>query len=288
MAGGNAERLEQEAVRTTIVGGRPPGIGQAIGAVPRGMEVLIKKAAVDAEFRALVLDHRADAGKEIGLGLLPSEAAMLNGIPRAQLAAIIANTRVEPRLRPTLLGRAAAVMLVALGVGVAVAGDPMAPGGIRPDAPISGAAVERATPQACGRGLWAAIAKADTTQMGSFYADEIVLLPGCELLKKEWGINSSGERNKAVTFKRADIMKGYQALFDKIGREKVQAVFGKVAEDKIKFSGVSLNDETFPGTRQGDIIMTVATGPGDDRLRFVLRKNEADKSWRVVMEQTDY
>jgi len=42
------ESVEQEAVRTTIVGGRPPGSGQPVGRIPRGIEVLLKKAAVDA------------------------------------------------------------------------------------------------------------------------------------------------------------------------------------------------------------------------------------------------
>ena len=38
--------LEQPAVVTTIVGGRPPGAGLPIGTVPRGIEVLVKRAAV--------------------------------------------------------------------------------------------------------------------------------------------------------------------------------------------------------------------------------------------------
>ena len=47
--------MEQEAVRTTIVGGRPPGCGQPVGQIPRGIEVLVKKAAVDPEFKTLLL-----------------------------------------------------------------------------------------------------------------------------------------------------------------------------------------------------------------------------------------
>ena len=35
--------LEQPAVVTTIVGGRPPSAGQPIGTVPRGIEVLVRK-----------------------------------------------------------------------------------------------------------------------------------------------------------------------------------------------------------------------------------------------------
>ncbi len=42
---------EQEVVRTTIVGGRPPGSGQRLGPIPRGIEVLVRKASVDPEFK---------------------------------------------------------------------------------------------------------------------------------------------------------------------------------------------------------------------------------------------
>ena len=113
--------VEQEAVRTTIVGGRPPGSGKPLGPIPRGIEVLVKKAAVDAEFKRLLLEKRAGAAKEIGLALDPAEAVMLAAAPAAQLESVIAQTTVAPSLRPAFLGRAAAVMLVALGVGVAVA-----------------------------------------------------------------------------------------------------------------------------------------------------------------------
>ena len=46
---------EQPAVRTTIVGGRPPGSGHGVGQIPRGIELLVKKASVDPEFRKLLL-----------------------------------------------------------------------------------------------------------------------------------------------------------------------------------------------------------------------------------------
>ena len=68
---------EQTAVRTTIVGGRPPGSGQSVGPIPRGIEILVKKAAVDLEFKQVLLAKRADAAAEIGLELDPAEAMML-------------------------------------------------------------------------------------------------------------------------------------------------------------------------------------------------------------------
>ncbi|UCE27638.1 MAG: hypothetical protein JSW52_02480 [Candidatus Coatesbacteria bacterium] len=129
---------EQPAVRTTIVGGRPPGPGKGVGSVPRGIEVLTKKAAVDEEFKDLLLAERSAAADAISLELNEAEAAMLDGIPEVQLEGIIANTTVNPKLRPAFMGRAAAVMLAALGVTVAAADaypEYEAATGARPDYP---------------------------------------------------------------------------------------------------------------------------------------------------------
>ena len=52
---------EQEAVNTTIVGGRPPGCGKPVGEIPRGIEILVKKASVDEAFKELLLARRAEA-----------------------------------------------------------------------------------------------------------------------------------------------------------------------------------------------------------------------------------
>ena len=128
-------RTEMPAVRTTIVGGRPPGCGKGIGKIPRGIEVLVKKASVDDEFRKLLLETRAGAASEIGLKLDPAEVMMLNGVPLGQLETIIANTRLRPTQRKLFMGRAAAVMLAALGAAATVACDKPVVDGIRPEAP---------------------------------------------------------------------------------------------------------------------------------------------------------
>ena len=107
---------EQEAVRTTIVGGRPPGSGQQLGAIPRGVEVLVKKASVDEEFREVLLAERAGAAERIGLTLDPAEALMLAAVPSEQLETIIVRTNVPTEHRRAFLGTAAAAMLAALGV----------------------------------------------------------------------------------------------------------------------------------------------------------------------------
>jgi hypothetical protein len=115
---------EQDAVRTTIVGGRPPGSGQGLGAIPRGIEVLVRKAAVDAAFRDLLMSDRAAAAKTIDLRLSAAEAAMLAAVPEAQLAAIIDATTVRPKAVPAFLGHSAAAMLVALGAVTTLTGCP--------------------------------------------------------------------------------------------------------------------------------------------------------------------
>lgn len=110
-------------------------MADAANAVPRGIEVLVKKAAVDAEFRTLLLERRAAAAEEIGLHLDPAEGAMLNSIPASLLEGIIARTTVSPMSRAAFLGKAAAVMLVALGTDLVAAEGPPPPGGIAPDRP---------------------------------------------------------------------------------------------------------------------------------------------------------
>ncbi len=163
---------EQPAVSTTIVGGRPPGPGQAVGDVPRGVEVLIKKAAVDAAFRDCLLSERDGAAAKIGLALEPAEAAMLRGIPAAQLAAVVARTRVSPNLHAAFMTYTAAVMLAALGAvaaGCKSGGDTTTnntprPTGIQPDWPPT---VE--TAKTAGTAATAATAGTAIGNAGGYY-----------------------------------------------------------------------------------------------------------------------
>mgnify|MGYP000513039370 CR=1 FL=1 len=124
--------IEQEAVKTTIVGGRPPGSGKPVGKIPRGIEVLVKKASIDSAFKTLLLEKRADAAKEIELALEPSEVMMLNAVPREQLESIITKTTIRPSQRAAFMGKVAALMIVAL---TATSGCKKVSEGIRPDRP---------------------------------------------------------------------------------------------------------------------------------------------------------
>jgi hypothetical protein len=58
-------------------------------AIRQGIHVFVRKAVVDAEFRALLLARRAEAAKEIDLKLSPAEEMLLAAVPAAQVEAII-------------------------------------------------------------------------------------------------------------------------------------------------------------------------------------------------------
>lgn len=98
----------------TIVGGRPAGTTDRGRGIPRGMELLIKRAAVDASFRADLLVKRAAVADELAVPLDPSERAMLTSIPEAQLGIIISGTAVPEPQRKALTGASAAAMLALL------------------------------------------------------------------------------------------------------------------------------------------------------------------------------
>ncbi|MHC4520389.1 MAG: hypothetical protein ACYTAS_17520 [Planctomycetota bacterium] len=109
---------EQEAVFSTINGGGQPASGARACAIPRGVEVLLKKASVDPEFRKLLLEQRGEAARIIDLELTDAEREMLAHIPVEQLEQIINNTKVKPEHRLIFLGVVGALMLAAVAIGI--------------------------------------------------------------------------------------------------------------------------------------------------------------------------
>jgi hypothetical protein len=107
---------------------------------PRGIEVLLKKAAIDPQFREVLLNDPEAAAKSIELELTPIEQAMLQNMPTEQLAVIINQTDVPQQQRRAFLGTAAAAMLAVLtgfAAGCPERHDrwPPAPGGVNPGLP---------------------------------------------------------------------------------------------------------------------------------------------------------
>jgi hypothetical protein len=95
---------------------------QNANALPRGIEVLVKKASVDMNFRRLLLKKRAEAAREIDLELDETEKAMLTAIPREQLEKIIDNTKVPPEQKKVFLSSVGRIMLASVIAGTVVVG----------------------------------------------------------------------------------------------------------------------------------------------------------------------
>lgn len=71
--------------------------------IPRGVEILVKRASVDSAFRQALIERRSKAAREIGLVLSVAERAMLDAVPVAQLEGIIEHTKVSEAEREALL-----------------------------------------------------------------------------------------------------------------------------------------------------------------------------------------
>lgn len=137
------------------------------------------------------------------------------------------------------------------------------------------------------RTFWAALAKADLDAAKGFYAPKVLLKAGSELLKPQWGIPGAGDRGKDLRLERDLLIAGYRRMIETIGKDKWTGIFSKIEADKISFTVCEKADRPFSGVRRGDLVMKVATGPGDDALLFVLRRGDKGR-WLVVAEATDY
>ena len=96
----------------TIVGGRSVD-NRPTGNSPRGMEILLKKAAVDEEFAKLLLESPEEAARLISLDLGDSEKRILLNTPRSTLETMIRNTTVKRHQLSAFRTLSASLMLAA-------------------------------------------------------------------------------------------------------------------------------------------------------------------------------
>ena len=102
--------------------------------------MLLKKAAVDKEFRHVLLENPELAAGFIGLILTPTEYAVLKNIPTYHINTIIDQIVVPQEQRFTFLGMSAVAMLAELDNQPALEIQPepedhLSIGGVRPDLP---------------------------------------------------------------------------------------------------------------------------------------------------------
>ena len=94
----------------TIVGGRSAGI-QDPASHPRCIEILLKKAKVDATFRRRFLSDPVGAAQSIGLELNDSEKKILCSTPGEVIEKMVENTFVPKHHVSTFMGAKTAAML---------------------------------------------------------------------------------------------------------------------------------------------------------------------------------
>jgi len=114
----------------TIVGGRPPARPSISSDVPRGIEVLLRKAAVDEAFRESLLADFESAAKSIDLKLSTGERAVFGSVTSEALSGMIARVEVPAEHHSVFKGRIAAAMLtIVAGTAFACSPPGIAPGG---------------------------------------------------------------------------------------------------------------------------------------------------------------
>jgi hypothetical protein len=137
------------------------------------------------------------------------------------------------------------------------------------------------------RDFWSALASGNLKAMKTFYAPQVTLKAGSELLKSRWALSPKVDRKKGLIVERDKLLAGYERLIDSAGRKRWRSVFDKIDSKRITTVAATDRDKPFTGVRPGDTLLNVATGPGDDKLMFVLRQDDR-KRWQVVAEATDY
>jgi hypothetical protein len=136
--------------------------------------------------------------------------------------------------------------------------------------------------------FWAAVANGDPATMKDFYAKEVTLRPGSELLKEQWGIRGAGDRNKALLVSRDDLITAYQRMIDKVGREKWKKIFSSVPPEQVVVTSLVTTAQSLAlNTIADDIVLKVQPGKKDDTFFYVFRRMKTG-NWQVVAELADY
>jgi hypothetical protein len=139
----------------------------------------------------------------------------------------------------------------------------------------------------------------DVKALDRMYADEVLLLPGHEYLKKTYGINPSGDRSKAKSLAKKKMIELDLRLAGRLDEEKRKKLTDVLNKCTYTFAvakgGSTKMDPSDPlgtedgkltlSTRKGDVVMKVQPKPKGDFLLYVLRQEK--DLWKVVADYTD-
>ncbi len=130
---------DKQAVKTTIVGGQPPGNDRAMQPVPVGIEQLMAMAAVDPDFAEALYVDQESAVAASGVELTATERGILAATPEPALRQMVGNVggAIPDEERRAFLGRSAAALLALVGgvLPLGASGCDQKVKGIQPDKP---------------------------------------------------------------------------------------------------------------------------------------------------------
>lgn len=140
---GKEKVVKKQVVKTTIVGGQPPGNERPLQEIPVGIEEVLAMAAVDDRFASSLYADRESAMAASGVSLTATEKMILSSIERPALAQMVSSFKtrlpVSSSRREFLKKSASAALLALVGGGIlstAAQGALLQSSkGIRPDRP---------------------------------------------------------------------------------------------------------------------------------------------------------
>jgi len=95
----------------TIVGGRPMAQKSSRKDIPRGLELLIKRASIDLEFKQELIQKRTRLLEELDITIDATESSMLACVPEEHLSRMIDATEVPPAQRKAISTGSVAAMI---------------------------------------------------------------------------------------------------------------------------------------------------------------------------------
>jgi hypothetical protein len=84
---------DKQAVKTTIVGGQPPGNERQTATIPVALEDVLGLAAAEPAYADALLDDPQAAARAAGVELTATEGAILSAVDRDSLTRMIAEVR---------------------------------------------------------------------------------------------------------------------------------------------------------------------------------------------------
>lgn len=135
--------------------------------------------------------------------------------------------------------------------------------------------------------FWDTVKTANIQKMQEYYAEQVILLPGSELLREQWGIKTEPNESGACIVLKNELFKAYEALINKIGKEMWRKRFNEVSPRIVSTEIAKTDNQLLNGVKCGDIIMKVTNMVGGECFYYVWRK-DSNGQLRIVIELADY